>query len=136
MPSELEDFLNQTVGLTTSNVRRGAGTAILLDLIGPNIMSAWVMIEWSWRVEENSQILLGSFNDDSEINSIVNLIEPSEVAAIQLFGEIPELVISFSSGLRLLSSSTVNGDPQWALHVNGTTLSFQSGRYVYETTPN
>ena len=131
-----EEFLDQLVGLTATNVRRGAGTAILLDLVGTSVSRAWIMIEWSWRVEQGSRILLGSFNSDSELNAIIDLIESSEVSGASFSGEIPELSVTFSNGLRLASFTTITGDPEWSIHVSGTTLHFASGRYVYESTAN
>ena len=107
-----------------------------MDMVGSDISRAWLMVEWSWRIEKESRILLGSFNDDSDLDGIADLLENSVICDAKVCREIPEIVISFANGLRLASFSTVTGDPEWSIHINGVTLHYESGRYVYEATPN
>ena len=131
-------FLNRLNGETVSLTWRGAGTAIFLE-IGPLIDEqhrkgqATIGVEWSWRIEKDSKILLGSFNEDGEIEEFLSILTGEVIDRIGFFGQPPELLINFESGLRLASFATVGGDPQWSVNVGDAWVSFQSGRFVYES---
>lgn len=129
-----QKFINALVGHTISLVWRGAGTAIFLEIgdVDGGKGQHGVGIEWSWRVEEGRSILVGSFNNDEEIDSAKDLLTGQRVESIELFGEIPELCVKFSSGRRLLSFATADGDPEWSVRSDSTTVYFEAGRYVYE----
>jgi len=136
--SQHVSFINSITGQTVALVWRGAGTAIFLEVgevddgIKPPTGEYGVGIEWSWRIEEEHSILVGSFNNDEEIESVKGLLTGQSIESVELFGEIPELCITFSSGRRLLSFATTNGGPEWSVRSNGTTVHFEAGRFVYE----
>jgi hypothetical protein len=132
------NFINSITGQPVSLVWRGAGTAIFLEVgdvdddVKPPTGRHGVGIEWSWRIEEGHSILVGSFNNDEEIESVKDLLTGQLIESVGLFGEIPELCIKFSSGRRLVSFATANGGPEWSVRSDGTTIHFEAGRFVYE----
>ena len=136
--SQHVNFINSINGQTVSLVWRGAGTAIFLEIgkvddgVKPPTGEHGIGIEWSWRIEDGHSILVGSFNDDVEIESVKDLLTGQSIESIELFGEVPELCVKFSSGRRLVSFATANGDPEWSVRVTGTTVHFEAGRFVYE----
>ena len=135
--AEASDFVNQLRGEEVALVWRGSGTAIFLELgsLQQNEQrkgESCIGIEWSWRIQKQYDILLGSFNEDKEIEQILSMLNKETIESLGFFGDIPELEVQFRSGIRLLSFSTVDGNPEWSVNVRDTWLSFQSGRFVYE----
>ena len=136
--SQHVNFINSVAGQIVASVWRGAGTAIFFEIgevddsVKPPTGEYGVAIEWSWRVEEGRSILVGSFNNDEEIESVKSLLTGQSIEFVELYGEIPELCVKSSSGRRLLSFATANGDPEWSVRSNGTTVHFEAGRFVYE----
>ncbi len=132
------NFINSIIGQSVSLVWRGSGTAIFLEIgevddgVKPLTGECGVGIEWSWRIEEGHSILVGSFNNDEEIESVKGLLTGQSIESVELFGDIPELRIKFSSGRRLVSFATANGNPEWSVRCDDTTIHFEAGRFVYE----
>ena len=139
--SEATNFTADLIGERVSQVWRGAGTAIFLELgsIEPARSgrgrggSGCIGVEWSWRVERGASILGGSFSEDQDISSMVESLQGLTVQSIAFFGRIPEIEVGFASGDRLLSFSTVEGDPEWSIRVADRYLSVVSGLFVYES---
>ncbi len=73
------------------------------------------MIEWSWRVETAISVLFGSWSDDALWEKSLRRLHGSTVSDAWLFGDLPELGIALSSGHRVLSFMTSDGDPDWTL---------------------
>ena len=66
---EAVQFASPFLGKVVSRVRRGHGSAIFLEIgeLDDNKKGELtVMIEWSWRVEDERQIAFGSWSDESE----------------------------------------------------------------------
>jgi len=123
--------------MMVSRVWRGAGTALFLELGELDKSSrpsgaATICIEWSWRIEDNNKIIIGSFSEPNEINQSVELLQNSRIDAISFFGHLKEIDVLLSNGNRLSSYSTVGGDPCWSIRINQTYLSFENGSYTYE----
>lgn len=73
------------------------------------------MVEWSWRIEAELSIVCGSWSDEA-------LWEPSfarmlgrQVTNVSTFGRLPEIMLSLSGDMHVLSFTTVEGDPEWTL---------------------
>jgi len=73
------------------------------------------MIEWSWRIEGKRRIWCGSWSDDEKILPYLQKLLGRRVTSVASFGRLPEIEMSFSGGLHLLSMMTAEGDPGWAL---------------------
>jgi hypothetical protein len=122
-----EQFVSPLLGLPVSHVWRGYGSAIFLEfgsLHPTRLLSGkggndqgemGLMIEWSWRIEGKRRIWCGSWSDDERLLPFLQRLLGRSVEAVATFGRLPEIDVSFSGGLHLLSMMTAEGDPQWAL---------------------
>jgi hypothetical protein len=115
-------------GLPVSHVWRGHGSALFLEFgtlsptgrrggeAGEPEGAFGLMIEWSWRIEAGMSIVCGSWSDDD--------VWPFAVA---VSGVLPEIVVTLSSGTRVLSFMTAEGEPAWTLFDRrGPSLTFHS----------
>jgi hypothetical protein len=90
------------------------------------------MIQWSWRVEDANSILCGSWSEEPLWKPTFDLLRNKTVAELSVVGRLPEIVISLSESLYVLSFMTAEGDPQWTLfdrrYATLRTLSVLEGR--------
>lgn len=75
-------------------------------------------VEWSWRIEHQHAILCGSWSDDNLWEPAFNLLRGTEIVQFELFGALPEITLTNSLGVRFLTFSTTDGQPQWNLKVS------------------
>lgn len=124
------DFAAETeplIGLPIGHAWKGYGSAIFLELgsLAPPRSERFhhprgercIALEWEWRVELGSHVLFGSSNSRPEIAERITELEATVVQAIQEFGDVPELLVSLSSGHRIRTSVMVTGDPQWSIRL-------------------
>jgi hypothetical protein len=94
------------------------------------------MIEWSWRIEGKRRIWCGSWSDGERWPRAFSRLEGATVASVSLYGRLPEICLSLSNGLHVLSMMTAEGDPSWALirqaEAKRTSISVQAGRLHLE----
>lgn len=76
------------------------------------------MIEGSWRIEDERSILCGSWSDEALWAETFSTLIGTHVTDIALAGRLPEIALSLSTGLRVLSFMTAEGLPAWALFDN------------------
>lgn len=110
-----------------SHVWRGYGSAIFLELgeltsttnrrgeRGQPNGVATLMIEWSWRIERSKSILGGSWSAERRWPGMFRRILGSKVSKVEFFGALPEIAVSLSNGLRIVSFMTAEGQPEWAV---------------------
>ena len=94
-----------------------------------------LMIEWSWRISDEISIRAGSWSDEGEWPEVFQSLVGSTVEAIELFGELPEILVSLSDGNRIASFMTADGQPQWALisrQPNIGSLSVEAGELTIQ----
>jgi hypothetical protein len=72
-----------------------------------------VFLSWSWRIEHGNRIVVGSWSDDDDWQPAFDQVTGSRVLDISHFGRLPEIVIEFSNGFRILSFMTVGEGPDW-----------------------
>lgn len=72
-------------------------------------------IEWSWRTEHACSIACGSWSEHEHWEATFDLMRNQHVEQLQLFGRLPEIALSLSGNLHILSFSTTDGQPQWSL---------------------
>jgi hypothetical protein len=120
-------FYTPMLQMEVTHIWQGAGSAIFLEAgrltprrrldgsAGNAEGEMGLMIEWSWRIEDESHILGGSWSDDDSWPGLFNQLLGSQIVDICLFGRLPEVQITFSNGLYLCSLMTADGDPEWAL---------------------
>jgi len=96
-----------------------------------------VMIEWSWRIEDERRVLGGSWSDEQAWPSLFDRILGSRVSGISLFARLPEIQLNFSNGLYLCSMMTADGDPEWAVfdrrEDETKSVGVQSGKLYFES---
>jgi hypothetical protein len=129
MSDLIEHFRAAAQGLRVSHLWRGHGSALFLEL-GKLTASpgkrrdgsqrspsgeVGIMIEWTWRTEQGSSILCGSWSEESLWQPAFDLVVGQNVLGLSTFGRLPELALSLSGELHVLSFMTAEGDPSWAL---------------------
>jgi len=123
----LHAFTSALVGLPVSHIWRGYGSAICIEFgeLSPRqkrdgseadpIGQMSLMIEWSWRIEDSISIRCGSWSDEDLWPDAFAALMGSQVSEVNTFGHLPEVEVSFSNGMRILSFMTAEGLPAWTL---------------------
>lgn len=124
---DTEPFKKTLVGKKVSHVWRGHGSAIFLEFgklnsrtrkdgsVGNPDGELTFMIDWSWRIEKPKSILGGSWSSEKKIDNILKKLEGATVDAVEFFGRLPEISVSLSNGLHVVSFNTSEGQPDWSL---------------------
>ena len=126
---DFDDFSSPLIGLPVSLVWQGDGSAIFLEFgtLTPNPrkrrdgsdrhpIGEWTLgIEWSWRIEGKRLIWCGSWSEKERWPRSLKRLAGAKVESVSIFGRLPEISMSFSNGLHLLSMMTAEGDPSWWL---------------------
>lgn len=127
-PAETFDaFVETLVGLPINHVWRGYGSAIFIEIGNLSSRSrpdgspghpegeVSLGVEWSWRIENQTSILCGSWSEEERWEAALDLLRDAQITRCELFGALPEVMISTKAGVRFLSFSTTDGQPQWHL---------------------
>ena len=146
--TSFREFVQPLVGLPVSYLWRGHGSAIFVEFgkltprlrrdgrVSPNPNGEWSLgFEWSWRLEGKRRIWCGSWSDEERWLPLLNRLIGATVDKVELFGRLPEVDITFSNGLHLLSLMTAEGDPEWHVRSKGIpdrSVSVRSGRLHFE----
>jgi hypothetical protein len=128
------EFTNSLAGLRVSRPWKGYGSAIFLELgelievrglrRGSVTGQACISVEWDWRLEHGSVIIGGSSDAGPTINACLKALRDAVVTEIEIEGQVPEIVVRFSTGHVLRSMAMIRGDPQWHIRV-------QKDRWLY-----
>lgn len=106
---------------------RGHGSAIFLEFghLSPRIQrdgsaanpqgEFTVMIEWSWRIEDDNSILCGSWSAEDVWDDIFRSLIGRKVQDVSVFGRLPELTIALTGERHVTSFMTADGQPAWAI---------------------
>jgi hypothetical protein len=123
-------ILQSIIAMPVSQVWRGHGSALFIEfgeLIERERISsrgislkgaATLMIEWSWRIERPRSILCGSWSEEHLWPRAFEKLLSTNVTAVECFGHLPEISVTLSNGLRIVSLMTAEGQPSWALLIN------------------
>ena len=149
--SALQTFRDALVSLPLSHLWRGYGSAIFLEF-GRLTPSAGtrrdgaaldprgefgLMIQWSWRIENATSILCGSWSEEFLWGPTFDLLRNKVVQELSVVGRLPEIAIVLAGDLYVSSFMTAEGDPQWALFDRRggalRTLSVSEGRLKLDT---
>jgi len=127
MSDWIEHFRAAAQGLPVSDVWRGHGSALFIELgrLAPTIRrdgspghsegEIGLMVEWSWRIEEKRSILCGSWSDEELWTSNFSRLLGQRIVDVSTFGRLPEIMLSLSDGIHIASFMTAEGDPAWTL---------------------
>lgn len=122
-----EPFASSLIGLPISHVWRGYGSALFVEFGkllpvarrdgSPGNPEGQVSlgVEWSWRIEDQTAIRCGSWSEEELWEPAFNTLRDAQVARCELFGALPEVIVTTVGGIRFLSFSTTDGQPQWHL---------------------
>lgn len=120
-------FAASLVGMPISHVWRGYGSALFLELgnlrsvanrdgsLGHPEGDVSLGVEWSWRIEDQSAIQCGSWSEEHLWEPAFDMLRGRAITRCELFGFLPEIMLTIDSGARLLTFSTTDGQPQWHL---------------------
>lgn len=120
-------FLSAIRGKRVAHVWRGYGSALFLEFgeltkirklngkLGHPVGDLSLMVEWSWRIENKSSILGGSWSSERRWPGLFKRLIGSKVKSVELFGRLPEIAVGLSNGLRVVSFMTADGQPSWAV---------------------
>ena len=122
-----EPFAVSLVGLPISHIWRGYGSALFIELgrlqpvakrdgsPGSPEGEVSLGVEWSWRIEDQAAIRCGRWSEEDLWEPAFDTLRGALIARCELFGALPEIAITTDGGVRFLSFSTTDGQPQWHL---------------------
>ncbi len=120
-------FRTALLGKRVSHVWRGHGSALFLEFgsltvrrkrdgrVGHPQGELTLGIEWSWRIENRSSILGGSWSAERGWPTLFKKLKGRKVTSVDIFGMLPEIAVSLSNGLKVISFMTADGQPSWSL---------------------
>jgi hypothetical protein len=73
------------------------------------------MIQWSWRIENTTSILCGSWSKEPLWEPTFDLLRNKAVVELSVVGRLPEIVVGLTEGLYVSSFMTAEGNPEWCL---------------------
>lgn len=108
---------------------KGHGSAIFLELgnLAPlecprqrhQNGEATIYIGWDWRVEAGARVLYGSSNSKPEIEDGIDTLAGVTISSLTIRGSVPELLIEFSNGARLMSAAMCTDTSEWSIRLPG-----------------
>lgn len=120
-------FCTSLVGLQLRHIWRGYGSAIFLE-IGDLTYSLRkdgtqsnpkgeiaLEAECGWRIEDDRSIICGSWSDDRCQEHACDRLRGCSIKKCELFGILPEVIITTHNRIRFITFSTTEGQPQWGL---------------------
>ena len=129
----VDDYLNELIGLPVSLPWTGYGTAIFLELgklkrkknrRNYEVGEVCIHVSWDWRLEKGSHVLFGSSNSLPEIDDGIKSLKGNIVEYIKIVGDIKEIEIGFNDKSILKSMIMIDYDPEWSIKI-------KNGKYIY-----
>ncbi len=117
------------IGMPVSRVWKGFSSALFLELgdLHPVNLTrgrrskygeANICIEWHWRVESRTKVLIGSDQSNWAINKYIRPLKGLEIVAIALDDEVKnDLIVRFTDGIQLQTSrlKKEREDGEWSI---------------------
>ena len=132
-PLTLDDanlLIRPLVHMPISLPWKGHGSAIFLELGNLAALErprqrhkngdATIYIGWDWRVEAGSRVLYGSSNSKPEIENGIDALVGITIERLTIQGPVPELLIEFSNGARLMSAAMCTNTSEWNIRLPGS----------------
>jgi hypothetical protein len=126
-PDVFGTYRSILLNMPLSAVWRGYGSAIFLEFgaLTPRRRrdgtaanpygDVTVMIEWSWRVEDETSIVCGSWSDEEGWEDVFQSLIGRDVRDVSLHGRLPELSIALTGGHYVSSFMTSTDQPVWTI---------------------
>ncbi|PSJ38851.1 hypothetical protein [Allosphingosinicella deserti] len=118
---------NSLSGQPVSYVWRGYGSAVFIEFgkLTPRANrdgspghpkgEVSLGVKWSWRIEDETGILCGSWSDEEIWEGSLARLRDRRVKGLALFSRLPEVELVTEDDTHFLSFSTTEGQPQWHL---------------------
>lgn len=131
---EAIEFTAPFIGKVLNRVWQGNGSALFLEFgeLTNNKGELTVMIEWSWRVENEQEIEFGSWSEESKVSERLQNLNGLTLKGVLFQSRLPEVVLELSRNKWVCSFSTVEGDPEWALITPSKTMLSSKGNLGFE----
>jgi hypothetical protein len=122
-----ESFAASLVGLPISHLWRGHGSAVFIEFgrlrpvarrdgsAGNPEGEVSLGVPWSWRIEDRTSILCGSWSDEHLWEPAFEMLRRAHISRCGLFGALPEVALTTDGGISFVSFSTTDGQPQWSM---------------------
>jgi hypothetical protein len=141
-----EKYRVALLGQQVSAFWRGYGSALFLEFgkltpvlrqdgtPGQSEGELGLMIQWSWRIEDENSILCGSWSEQARWETYLADLVGRNIEEVSLFGRLPELSMNLSGGRYINSFMTAEGQPAWVLFdrspeaLKGRSLCVDSGQ--------
>jgi hypothetical protein len=153
--ADFGEFRDVLIGLGVSHVWPGYGSALFIEfgeLTPSNLIrrsgsrgnpkgQMGLMVGFGWRIERGSSIICGSDGDEANWPFILDRLKDAKVVDASLIGRLPEISLELTNGDFLVSFTSAEGNPEWALADHrdpkrSRWLSVREGRIQVETTPS
>ena len=93
-------------------------------------------IEWSWRIENDSSIICGSWSDEDKWEPAFDLVRRQRLRRITTYARLPELDLQFANHHHVLSFNTTDEQPDWFIidrrNETAVTLMVDQGKLAIE----
>jgi hypothetical protein len=115
------------IGKPISHLWRGFGSAVFFEFgdLTPTLKrdglpgnpegQVSLGVEWSWRIEDDTKILAGSWSDEKLWEPAFALLRAARIERLNLIGRLAEIGLATDQGVHFISFSTTDGQPQWHL---------------------
>jgi hypothetical protein len=117
-----DGYRDKRRGLPVSHVWRGHGSALILEFghLSPGKarsdgQAGNPQIQWSWRIENVSKILCGSWSDEELWEPPLKRLLGQKVVDAGCFGRLSEITIDLTNGFHVVSFMTAEGEPEWVI---------------------
>jgi len=139
---EFESLTRSFIGLDITLPWRGYGSAFFMEVgpltqvyerTGHKKAERGFDFGYSWRVEAQRSVLLGSFSSDQKISRGIATLKGLIILDVKVAGRLPELCVQLSSGRWIHSFATTEGQPEWTVFLDDESwLTVKRGRIVRE----
>lgn len=143
-PLTLDDAnirLKSLVNLPVSLPWKGHGSAIFLELglltstagrrRNHEKGEANIYVGWDWRIEEGAKVLYGSSNSRPVIEDGISALCGVRIEDLLIQGDVPELLIRFSNGHRLISAAMCDDGSEWSIQLLDKSWMSSDGGILY-----
>ena len=135
--------IQKLIGLTASLPWKGYGSAIFIELgeLQPLESTrarhkkgqACLSIEWDWRIEKGCEVFVGSSNSKPKMEKGIQALKGAYIEEIIFIGDIKELEVRFSNGMKLKSMIMNTGYPAWSIRLlTGKYIHAEAGKIIFE----
>jgi hypothetical protein len=141
--NNIDLYLQKCIGLPVSDVWRGIGSTIFIELgklhkhsngrkyNSKGVGDISLMFDCGWRLERKDSIVAGSDDQKLEIANQIKKLLGRSVKSISFSGRIPEITIEFGNSLCLQSFCCYRSDDWGIIFRNEGSIGKKRGKVIY-----